>query len=96
MENVVIKRLDAIEAKFDALLLQQETMLTMPEAARLVGLCEDKFRRVHTRLVPSYKTGKRVLFKKSEIIGVLDGFKRLDVSTAAHQTLQQAGKRGVA
>lgn len=91
-----MKRLDAIEAKFDALLLQQETMLTMPEAARLVGLCEDKFRRVHTRLVPSYKTGKRVLFKKSELMKALEKFQRLDIASEARQTLHQAGKRGVA
>lgn len=99
----VMTRLDAIERAIDAiertvkqnfnvLVLQQEMMLTMSEAARLVGVCEDRFRRIHARLVPHYRVGKRLLFKKSELMLALDGFKRLDTATAAQNTLQQAGK----
>lgn len=95
--EMLAARIDALDALLRSVMLQNETMLTMQEAARLVGLCEDKFRRTHTRLVPSYRVGKRLLFKKSELVQVLEGYKRLDVGAAARAVLTAASeKRGVA
>ncbi|WP_133259497.1 helix-turn-helix domain-containing protein [Pseudochryseolinea flava] len=67
-----------------------ETLLNVQEAAALLSLAVPTlYEKTSTRIIPHYKHGKKLLFKKSELLAWVESTKRKTV----HELKQEALRR---
>lgn len=67
-----------------------ETLMNVQEAAALINLAVPTlYEKTSTRIIPHYKHGKKLLFKKSELLAWVESTKRKTV----HEIKQEALKR---
>lgn len=67
-----------------------EALLNVQEAAALLSLAVPTlYEKTSTRIIPHYKHGKKLLFKKSELLAWIESTKRKTI----HEIKQEALKR---
>ena len=86
IRETMANRIDERELKKN----NNETLMNVQEAAALINLAiPTLYEKTSTRIIPHYKHGKKLLFKKSELLAWVESTKRKTV----HEIKQEALKR---